>query len=777
MSSTSEVPAYAEPALPLAGVRVLDLGMVWAGPWAATLLGDLGADVVKVEGPTHPDPFRSMFGSADPASFPAGEILEWSPLYVSLNRNKRGVLLDLRDPAGAAACRELARAADVVIDNFSARVLPSLGLAPESLRAQNPRLVTCAMPGFGRTGPQRDAVTYGPIVEQLSGAMALSGYPGGEPVGQSGALDVIAGCHGALAAAAAVVQRLRTGVAPDVDLAQVEVGARLMAPYIADRQLGHPAYERNGNSDPDGAPHRCYRCAGDDAWVAISARRDVDFAHLAAALGHPEWPSDPRFAAAGDRRRNQAELDALIEAWTGDRTADQAAAALQAVGVVAAPLRSVHEVIVEPALCDRGAFVGVTRQPNGVREYQAPPLTLDGARLPVRRAAPRLGEHTDEVRAGWSDPGAPAIPAGPVTVDWLPPPAVDHAPLDGVRITVSGESDAVAVAASLLRDLGADVWRDARTIAAAQRRSVGAQLAWGHGMHAGAPPQAAHIRIADTTAPPAAIPIDDVIDDAAGAWRLDDLSACALSSLSWRVGDPGREPLQPGRGYPSATAGVLAALAAVALLAGALRGAAAPAPRRATVSLLESALLLGTFETAVVAFGGDPPGRRRRPWPALSFACRDGWVGIFPRTEEMWESLCAMTDAVELLADPELASFAGRQRYSERIGAAVAPWFAAHTRAEIDEAARAHRVPLAMVCDPLEVLDLPSHTARGLFVPVTAETGETVRLPGLPFLLQGRRLPVASAPPSNSRPRTPAAAPGAGRRPAAGRPHGATPSA
>lgn len=725
--------------LPLQGVRVLDLGMVWAGPQATALLGDLGADVVKVEGPNHPDPFRSMFGAADPALFPAEELLEWSPLFCSLNRNKRGIVLDLRHPDGAAACRRLAGVADVVLDNFSARVLPRLGLGYEVLRAQAPRLVTCSMAGFGRTGPWRDVVTYGPMVEQLSGALALSGYADTGPVGLASAFDAIAGCHGALAVTAALLGRLRSNHAPDLDMAQMEVGPRVTAGFIADRQLGHPPYQRDGNADGDRGPRRMYPCAGDDRWVALDAGDDAAFSALARVVGQPELGDDPRFATAAQRRAHQAELDAVIAAWCLRRSADEVAARLQRAGVPAAPLRSVAEAVADPRVRRAGALVVVDRLPNGPREYPAPPLRIDGRRCPVRQPAPQLGEHTDAVLAEWTACAAPPPTTRP---GWLPPLAPGDPPLRYLRVLARGPSDAVAIAARELADLGAEVWRDATALAGDARRSPGASLYVDTGMRHGCPRQEVHLAVCDTSlldgvsASIAVVDVEDVVE----GWRINDLVACALTSLSWRIGDPGREPLEPGRGYPSAVAGTLAALVAVALVLDAARaGGHHVPPRRATVSLIESALMLGTFDTTVLSFGGSPPPRSRRPWPNLTFACRDGWVGIFPRTDEMWESLCVMTDRVDLLADDALATFTGRQARTEEIHRALAPWFAVRTRAEADAAAKALRVPLAPVCDPLDTLEVEQFRARGLFAPVPAPGGGTVLVPGVPYLCDGVR--------------------------------------
>jgi len=733
--------------LPLRGVRVLDLGTVWAGPQAATLLGDLGADVAKVEGPTRPDPLRTMFGAADPGQYLGDEILEWSPLYCGLNRNKRGVALDLRTAQGNEACRTLALAADAVIDNFSVGVLERLELGYPALRTANRRLVTCSMPGFGRTGPLRDVVTYGPIVEQMSGALALSGYEDTGPVGLASAFDGIAGCYGALAVAAALFGRMRSGHAADLDVAQMEVGAAVTGAYIVDRQLGQPPFVRDGNADPWHAPHRCYRCAGDDRWVAIAVRDDASFACLAKACGHPEWTVDQRFRTASLRKKNESALDELVQGWTVERTADEAADMLQRAGATAAPLRSVREAVREPRLRDAGAFVLVDRIPNGLREYCAPIPRVDGHRLPVRLPAPRIGEHTDEVLGDWVVPHHEPLPDGPLDAPWLEEISPGDRPLVGVRVLLHARSEAASIAAWQLASLGAQVWRDDLTIEKDADRTQGALTVHCTGMRIGVPDRA-HVILADADLledglhPPIDAPVLVTVRTRVQGWRLDDLTCCALSSLSWRVGEPGREPLEPGRGYPSAVCGTLASFSAVSLLIDELRSAhdrPRPRSRNADVSLLESTLLMSAYDTVVLSFGGDPPPRSRRPWPTLTFPCRDGWVGIFPRTEDMWEALCAMVDRVDLLNDTRMKTFAHRQENSDALYVELAPWFAARTRGEADAAARSLRVPLAVVYDPLDLIRHEQFVARDLFLEVSARDGRAVLAPGLPYLSDGVR--------------------------------------
>src|SRR2546425_1216979 len=306
---------------PLDGIRVLDFTWVVAGPVTTRILADLGAQVIKVE----------RRGSLDFGDRRGG-------LSGALMRGKRSVLLDLNDPRGLDLARRLAAVSDVVIDNFSARVMPNLGLDYETLVQARPDIICVRMTGFGLTGPDRDHVSYGPTLQALTGYTLLMAEPDGPPAGFGYSYSDLAGGHlGALAVLAAIWHRRRTGRGQLVDLAQLEAVASLGGPTLLARALDGGASTPTGNRSPEepGAPHGVYRCAGDDRWLAITVFSDEDWGRFAHALGDPEWTQEARFATRAARLENAAELDRLVEAWSRSRVAEEAMALLQGAGVAA----------------------------------------------------------------------------------------------------------------------------------------------------------------------------------------------------------------------------------------------------------------------------------------------------------------------------------------------------------------------------------------------------------------------------------------------------------
>jgi benzylsuccinate CoA-transferase BbsF subunit len=376
-----------DPASPLTGIRVLDFTWVVAGPVATRALADLGADVIKVERRDAVD-FGDRRGG----------------LSGALMRGKRSIVIDLADARGVALARRLALACDVVIDNFSARVMPNLGLDRESLRAERPDLICVRMTGYGLSGPDRDKVSYGPTLQALTGYTLLMAEPGGPPVGFGYSYsDLAAGNLGALAVLAALWHRRRTGEGLCVDLAQQEAVASLLGPLLLDRGIHGGASTAFGNASQEvpGAPHGVYPCAGDDRWLAISAFRDDEWQLLAQAAGHPEWTEDARFTTCELRLRHAAELDGLVAAWTRTLDAETAMAHLQALGVAAGRVADARDLCVhDPQLAVRGHFVDVPTPEGGSARIDGPAFLLSETPASVRGPGPLLGEHTDEVLEG-----------------------------------------------------------------------------------------------------------------------------------------------------------------------------------------------------------------------------------------------------------------------------------------------------------------------------------------------------------------------------------------
>ncbi len=386
-------------AAPLAGVRVLDLTMMWAGPYATKLLAEAGADVIKIESPRAWDNIRTLVRQ-DP-SIPD----PWNSAYYfnEYNHSKRSLTLDLAQEAGRQVFLRLVAGADVVIENYRADVLDNLGLGYDVLRAANERIVLVSMAGFGKTGPLARHVGFGPIIEMMSGLMSLTGYgDDGIPVKTGVSYgDPVGGASAVAAVALALLQRDRNGGGCHVDLAQREAAAVLAGPAFAQASLGlgpdgdsdnrEPTHW--GNRHPDLAPQGCYPAAGDDAWVVVSARHDADWRALAALIDRPDLGG----LTLAQRRATHDELDDAISAWTAGRPADVAAAQLQAAGVPAAAVVDTLAIHDDPQLVARGFWRQV---PNPkMRPYRQSGPTWRFAEAPAHemRRSPWFGEHNGEI--------------------------------------------------------------------------------------------------------------------------------------------------------------------------------------------------------------------------------------------------------------------------------------------------------------------------------------------------------------------------------------------
>ncbi len=386
--------AAAPGSLPLAGLRVVDLSMGWAGPLCTRTMGDLGAEVIKVEAIQYPDWWRGV--DPRPAFF-AEKRYEKDVRFAFQNRNKRGITLDLSHPQGAALLRRLVAASDAVVENYAREVLPKLGLDYGVLRRARPDLVMLSMPAFGAEGPWRDARAYGSTLEHASGLPTVSGPADAPPMTNQLAYgDPVGGLNAAAALLAALLHRKATGEGQHVDLAQVECMFPLVAPWIiAQSALGSPG-PRLGNRHPRHVPHGAFPCEA-DGWLAVAVTDDAAWARLAALLGHAELAGlDTR-----GRRAREAELEALLAGWTRGRSADAAMAELQAIGIAAGAVRWPTELRDDPHLRARGFWQRAERPFLGVHELPSAPIRpLGGGPLPIRRAAPTLGQENAAVLGG-----------------------------------------------------------------------------------------------------------------------------------------------------------------------------------------------------------------------------------------------------------------------------------------------------------------------------------------------------------------------------------------
>ena len=394
----------------LAGTRVLDFTHVWAGPLATRILADLGAEVVKVEAPFVRGP--ANVGPTRAGIYP-GDVLGPDPwnrqgIFNKLNRNKLGVAVDIKQAEGRALVTALARQSDVVVDNFSARAMGSMGFDIASLQQLNPAIIHVTMPGYGTTGPYSSFVAYGPSVEPMAGFTSLMGYSDAEPRVTAIALpDAIAGVTAAAAVVTALYRRDVLGETGLVECALHEGAIAMLGEYFVERQRSGEQPPRIGNAHPVHAPQGVYRCAsdavvGDDAWIAISVTNDAQWRALQAGLALPDTPA---WRAAPGRRADAQQIDALIEAITRRHDRVQLMRDLQAVGVPAGAVLTAPDWLSDVHLQARGFFVPLGAPHIEPLPYPGLPVQIDGQRGTGWFAAPRLGQHNRFVaceRLGWS---------------------------------------------------------------------------------------------------------------------------------------------------------------------------------------------------------------------------------------------------------------------------------------------------------------------------------------------------------------------------------------
>jgi crotonobetainyl-CoA:carnitine CoA-transferase CaiB-like acyl-CoA transferase len=414
---------------PLEGVKVLDLTRVWAGPLACRILADLGADVVMVEAPwargPHDVPDTYV---ATTRFFPdnVGGDRPWNRNGF-INKyaiNKRSVALDLTVPEGIAAFERLAAAADVVVENFSPRVMPNFGLDEGRLAALNPELVYLTMPGYGRDGPAADYSAYGPVLDSHAGLSTLMGYPELDAWKCGIAWpDPVGGIHGALAVLLALWDRSAgpAGQGRVVELAQFETAVAMIGDRVVEAQLRGADPPLPGNRHPTWAPQGVYRSAGEDRWLAISVPDGATWSALCGAAGLPDtWAGWDE----AERRARHDAIDEAVTSWSSRLDHVEAATRLQAAGVPAAPVVDGPALVADPHLAARRFFVELDHPEAGTHPWPRLPARLASSPATYRRPAPLLGQHNHEVLTGWAGYTAEEVDAlvarGVVTTE---PPA------------------------------------------------------------------------------------------------------------------------------------------------------------------------------------------------------------------------------------------------------------------------------------------------------------------------------------------------------------------
>ena len=391
--------------LPLAGVEIVDLTQAWIGPFATMLLADLGASVIKIESHNRPDVWRRWLASPVPMASPPPGLVNSSPNYNSVNRNKRSLCLDLKTEEGKDLLRRLAAGADVVMENFTPRVMERFGLEWPELSAENPGLVMTHWSGFGKTGPLSDYKANGTSIEALAGWDWLHRYPGGDPMVMGFyQADAITGMQMAATTLVALFHSRRTGEGQSIDGSMVEAAVGYLGEVLLDAALGGDQTP-SGNGDLDHAPHGVYPCAGDDRWIAVAIESDETWRRLVAISGS-ESLADSAFARHRDRIANAEKLDEALAEWTSTQRAEHLMQRLQSAGISAGVVRTTAELMACTHLDQRAWFRRIEHADVGEHRYAGHPWRMDGLLERSDLPPPRLGEHSRELlreRLGLSD--------------------------------------------------------------------------------------------------------------------------------------------------------------------------------------------------------------------------------------------------------------------------------------------------------------------------------------------------------------------------------------
>ena len=369
----------------LEGIRVLDLSRVIAGPYCAAFLADLGADVIKVERPPAGDDLRALRGKNG-----------MSASFAAINRNKRGIALDLQHPDGTKIAFELARRADVVVENFLPGVAARLGLGYDAVSAVNPAVVYVSVTGFGQTGPHSKRPGYNTIAQGMSGLMALTGHPGDPPTRVAGSTSDLAAAITAFGSVcAALVQRFRTGRGEYLDVSLLASSLSLLPDPTAIYFDTGLKPKREGNRNPAIAPGGAYKTQ--DGYLNIVLLNEDQWKRFCVALGEPELATEPRFATNAERISRYDEFQVHVEARLGKAPTAEWIERFERAQVAAGPVYEFHEVFEDAQVKHLGLVVPMEQPGHGTVHALRFPTLLSGAPAPIRRPAPLLGEHTGEV--------------------------------------------------------------------------------------------------------------------------------------------------------------------------------------------------------------------------------------------------------------------------------------------------------------------------------------------------------------------------------------------
>lgn len=375
-----------QPMLPLDDLRILDLTHYYNGPYATLLLSYLGAEVIKIEAPGFGDGGRALFRRKDkPYGTP----------FALLNSNKRSVTLNLKSDEGRALFKRLARKADIVVENYAAGTMDSMGLGYEVLRAENPRLIYATSTGFGLSGPYRDVAAFDPIVQAMAGVMAITGEADGPPMKTGAAVaDILGGVHLCAGLLAAIRQRDRTGTGLMVELCLYDSVIPALTSFLGAMGMGLTNL-RDGNRASGGAisPYNAYPAL--DGWVMILAGDNVRWTKLCGLMNQPELAGDPRFATAGARAKNRHEVDRIVGEWTRTKTRRELFDIMAAADVFCGIVQDLPEVMSDPHLIARGMLREVDHPALGPMTIFTSPLRLGGEAPVPKSLSPAIGDENE----------------------------------------------------------------------------------------------------------------------------------------------------------------------------------------------------------------------------------------------------------------------------------------------------------------------------------------------------------------------------------------------
>ena len=404
------------PSLPLAGVRILDMTVVWAGTYCATLLADLGAEVIRVESVQHPAPLTRgamahptkeliedsppMFGGM-PGREPGRRPWNRFPVFNAHGRNKLSMTVDLLRPSGKDIFNRLVEISDAFIENNVTETMDKLGISYDSLRELRADIIMLRMPAYGNTGRYKNFRSLGIHMEGAVGHSMLRGYADMDPSANSQVYvaDAAAGAQGAFAVLAGLHHRRRTGRGQLIELAQAENVAPFMGRWFMDYSMNQRSQTTIGNRHPY-AIQGCYPCEGEDRWVNITIYDDRDWRAFREAIGSPDWANDTRFDTQTGRYAAHDELDARISEWTRQRGHYDAMHTLQAAGIAAGAVIDQADAYADPHLRERGMFQRATQEDVGTHLYPGAPFKLSRPPLSIRRGPVRLGEDNEYVYKG-----------------------------------------------------------------------------------------------------------------------------------------------------------------------------------------------------------------------------------------------------------------------------------------------------------------------------------------------------------------------------------------